>query len=46
MKRVHFDERCDVRVSFSPLGVPVARLAAAQGALTHDTETAYFPAGG
>jgi pyruvate,orthophosphate dikinase len=33
-------------VSCSPFRIPVARLAAAQAALAHDTETAYVPAGG
>jgi pyruvate,orthophosphate dikinase len=33
-------------VSCSPFRLPVARLAAAQAALAHDTETAYVPAGG
>jgi len=33
-------------VSCSPFRVPVARLAAAQAALAHDTSTAYVPAGG
>ena len=33
-------------VSCSPFRVPVARLAAAQAALSHDIETAYVPAGG
>ena len=33
-------------VSCSPFRVPVARLAAAQAALAHDTESAYTPAGG
>jgi pyruvate,orthophosphate dikinase len=33
-------------VSCSPFRVPVARLAAAQAALAHDTEFAYTPAGG
>ena len=33
-------------VSCSPFRVPVARLAAAQAVLAHDTESAYTPAGG
>ena len=33
-------------VSCSPFRVPVARLAAAQAALAHDTQSAYTPAGG
>jgi pyruvate,orthophosphate dikinase len=33
-------------VSCSPFRVPVARLAAAQAALAHETDAAYVPAGG
>ena len=44
---IEFCERAGLDyVSCSPFRLPVARLAAAQAALQHDSETAYIPAGG